>query len=174
MQVSDDDLDAFWHSVTIGMARVQRRVDALVAESGVPVQWFAVLHLLVQAEGHRLPMSVLARDLAMTSGGFTKLADRMAREGLIDRRGSSLDGRVVHATLTADGLAIAEQGAVRYREALRECLGALPADRLAATAATMDTLAEISDPAVPDEPEITTAAPRDPALPDRRRSERRS
>ena len=169
-QVPDDDLDAFWHSVTVGMARVQRRVDALVAESGVPAQWFAVLHQLAQAEGHRLPMSVLARDLAMTSGGFTKLADRMAREGLIDRRGSALDGRVVHATLTADGMSMAAQAAERYREALRECLGALPADRLAAVAASMDVLAESGELTVVDEPEITTAEPRDPTLPDRRRT----
>ena len=169
-QVSDDDLAALWHSVTIGVARTQRRIDALVAESGVPAQWFAVLGLLLQADGHRLPMSVLARDVAMTSGGFTKLADRMAREGLIDRRGSALDGRVVHATLTADGLATAERVAVRYRDALRECLGTLPGDGLAAMVAIMDTLAERGESVAVDEPEITTAYPRDPSLPDRRRT----
>ena len=168
-QVSDDGLAAFWHSVTVGVARTQRRVDALVAESGVPAQWFAVLQLLLQADGHRLPMSVLARDVAMTSGGFTKLADRMAREGLIDRRGSMDDGRVVHATLTAEGLAMAAQAAVRYRDALRECLGSLSADALASTGATMGTLAESGDLPAAEQPETEQALPRDPSLPDRRR-----
>ena len=59
--------------------------------------YFAVLTLLLDSEDQRLPMSRIARDLAMTSGGFTKLADRMARDGLIDRRGSSGDRRVVFA-----------------------------------------------------------------------------
>ena len=62
--------------------------------------YFSVLTLLFDSDEQRLPMSRIARDLAMTSGGFTKLADRMARDGLIDRRGSSGDRRVVFAALT--------------------------------------------------------------------------
>ena len=82
--------------------------------------WFSVLHLLLNSVEHRLPMTSLARELSITTGGFTKLADRMAREGLIDRRGSSGDRRVVYATLTADGLLSAQKCEAQYREGLRE------------------------------------------------------
>ena len=66
-----------------------------------------------------MPMSVLARDVGMTSGGFTKLADRMARDGIIDRRGSDTDRRVVHASLTEVGLELAQRVSNVYVDALR-------------------------------------------------------
>ena len=82
--------------------------------------YFSVLTLLLDAEDHRLPMSRIARDLAMTSGGFTKLADRMARDGLIDRRGSSGDRRVVFAALTEAGQEMARSAMNVYHRYLRE------------------------------------------------------
>lgn len=119
----DADLQRSWHAITIGVAAVQRRLDAELESAGISAQFFAVLQRLLEADGYRLPMSSLARDVAMTSGGFTKLADRMAREGLIDRRGSSLDRRVVHASLTEAGLQLARRAAGVYRAALRIQLG---------------------------------------------------
>ncbi|MDQ6848888.1 MAG: MarR family transcriptional regulator [Actinomycetota bacterium] len=59
-----------------------------------------MLHSLLRAEDHRSPMSALAREVSMTSGGFTKLADRMARGGLIDRR-SPADSAMRPAPMTA-------------------------------------------------------------------------
>ena len=82
--------------------------------------WFSVLYLLLNSAEHRLPMTTLARELSITTGGFTKLADRMAREGLIDRRGSSDDRRVVFAELTEAGLVTARACEAQYREGLRE------------------------------------------------------
>lgn len=166
--LSDDDLLAHWDSVRLGVARAQRRIDRMVEDSGVPAQWFAVLHLLLGADEHRLAMSQLARDVSMTSGGFTKLADRMARDGLIDRRGSTDDRRVVHARLTPEGLRLARQAERRYQEALRECLLDVVSEaELIAAADTMRALgaAHVEAP----EPSTGHAAPRDPGLPDRRR-----
>lgn len=60
----------------IGTADYPERVLARIEEASLPSQWFAALHLLVGSSDHRMPMSRLARDLSMTSGGFTKLADR--------------------------------------------------------------------------------------------------
>ncbi len=94
--------------------------------------YFAVLTLLLDSEDQRLPMSRIARDLAMTSGGFTKLADRMARDGLIDRRGSSGDRRVVFAALTESGQKMAHARARGcYQRYLRELvLPVVPKDEL--------------------------------------------
>ena len=139
----------------------------------MPAQWFAVLHMLLSAPEQGLPMTVLARDLAMTSGGFTKLADRMAKEGLVDRRGNAADRRIVHAALTEHGRDCARRAARVYLDTLRESLlNQVRRDEVAAAAGTMDSLARAHvddaalDAAAADPALVATQ--RDPALPDRR------
>lgn len=168
--MSDDEVVAQWQSVTSGVTRAQQHIDGILEKSGVPAHWFAVLQLLLQAKDHRLPMSVLAREVSMTSGGFTKLADRMARDGLIDRRGSSDDRRVVHAALSADGLRMAQQAGQVHRDALREYLLATitPAE-LSSAATTMRALAAtLVDPAEADDVMETLMTEHGPARPERR------
>ena len=122
-----------------------------------------------QAPDRRLPMTRLARDLTMTSGGFTKLADRMAREGLIDRRGSSDDRRVVYATLTDEGVQIAQRlrRGVRGRAARarsgRDCRDGPAVDLHVARA-----LSDAHATAGADDDESASEVARDPNLPERR------
>jgi DNA-binding MarR family transcriptional regulator len=118
-KAADDVVVADWRTVAAAVARVQDHVDDALERAGVTPQWFAVLHELLRADDHRLAMNRLAREVSMTSGGFTKLADRMARDGLIDRRGSADDRRVVHAALTPEGVAMAQRAARIYRETLQ-------------------------------------------------------
>jgi DNA-binding MarR family transcriptional regulator len=166
-QPSEDELVARWVLVVQGVQTTQQRVLTEVERIGVPAQWFAVLHLLLRAPDERLPMSRLARDLSMTSGGFTKLADRMARDGLIDRRGSSGDRRVVHAALTDRGRAIGRDGVRIYAEAIRSrVLDAITTDDVRKMAEIAETLraahvdaADAGEFALDD---------RDPASPERR------
>ncbi len=163
----DDELVTAWELVTEGIARTQQRVVEQIEASGVPAQWFATLHLLLRADAHRLPMNRLAHELSMTTGGFTKLADRLAREGLIDRRGSAGDRRVVYATLTADGLRTARRTATLYHRGLREhVLRVLDAVRLAELAELTRVLAEAHRPPGDHDEQVPT--PRDPNLPERR------
>jgi DNA-binding MarR family transcriptional regulator len=134
---SGAELETAWRTVVAGVSRAQQSIDRAVEESGVAPTWFAVLFELLLARGHRLPMSTLASRVAMTPGGFSKLADRMAREGLIDRRGSTSDRRVIHVTLTGEGLAVGRRARRAYQKALRaSVLDAMnPADLTAAAAA---------------------------------------
>lgn len=138
----------------------------------MPGPWFAVLHRLLRADDHRLPMSRLAKDLSITSGGFTKLADRMARDGLIDRRGSSGDRRVVYATLTPEGLELAHRLVADYRAAVREHVGeVLELDQLEALTTAMHVLGEAHEAAdvepEPDEDDDDELGRRGPVLPRR-------
>lgn len=166
---SDEHLIADWQRIRAGTAVVQRRLDDAVEAQGVPAQWFAVLHALLAAPEHGLPMTVLARDLAMTSGGFTKLVDRMAKDGLVDRRGIAGDRRVVHAALTAQGRETAERVNQAYVDAVRTSL-LTHVDRAALTAAgqTLTTLAEAHSDLAMDDDAVLLATQRDPALPERR------
>ena len=166
-----------WRAVVESVEHAQQRLLDAVELTGIPAHWYAVLHALLHAEDHRLPMSRLARKMSFTSGGFTKLADRIGREGLIDRRSSDGDRRVVYATLTPAGVLAARAAERAYVTALRaEVLTALPAEQLTVVAGllgALDELAPVAD--VIDAPVGTDPRPPrsiDPATPDRRRQRR--
>jgi DNA-binding MarR family transcriptional regulator len=118
----DDQAALDWELIRRVVARADQRILSQVAGPELPEQSFGVLHALLHAPDKRLPMSHLARELLMTSGGFTKLADRLGRAGLIDRRGSEGVRRVVYASLTSEGVQVARDAERRYRAALREQL----------------------------------------------------
>jgi DNA-binding MarR family transcriptional regulator len=120
--VADDELVAHWHQISSGVQRVQQRIDRAVADIGVPAQWIAVLHALLHTDDHQMQMTALARKLSMTTGGCTKLADRMVDAGLLARRASATDRRVVNAILTESGLVMAQESARAYRAAVRKHL----------------------------------------------------
>jgi len=128
-------------------------------------------------------MSTLARELSMTSGGFSKLADRMAADGLIDRRGTVDDRRVVHATLTDAGYDAAAAARAAFVRALRNRVDAGDLAGLSDVAATLRRLADAAagapaaapdsgkgadDTSAPDPGPPHVLRERDPALPDRR------
>lgn len=168
-----DELHRQWRAVVDGVERAQQRLLDAVEETGISAQWYAVLHALLHADNHRLPMSRLAREMSFTSGGFTKLADRIGREGLIDRRSSDGDRRVVYATLTPAGVLAARTAERAYVAALRsDLLTALPAEKLTVVAdllAALDDLGPVADV-------IDAAIVADPGQPrslDATRSERR-
>lgn len=142
-----------WASVVRAVEAVQHVFAARLESLGMSLPYFAVLRLLMAADEQRLPMSRIARDLAMTSGGFTKLADRMARDGLIDRRGSSGDRRVVFAALTESGRELATRAVNAYQDFLHnEVLSLLSREDLTAMAAAarrLDALGGDPDSDVP-------------------------
>ncbi len=169
---SDVDLVTSWDTIAIGFARTQRRLLSSIEAVGLPGPSFEALRLLLHSEDHRMPMSRLARDLTMTAGGLTKLADRLARDGLIDRRNSSDDRRVVYAALTPKGAELATRTLEIYEAGLREhVLGILNKPRLLALAEAMQSLGDAHSDVHVDE-EVLTA--HDPAMPERRRRGRDS
>lgn len=142
-----------WTAAAEVISAVQQRVLSRVAAAGVPAQWIAVLRLLHDATDQRMTMTEIARNLAMSSGGFTKLADRMARDGLIDRRGVSTDRRVVHAVLTERGRILAEECTRAYNEAVSTLVLAVLSERdvkvLSRLAALLNPVRD-PDPATPE------------------------
>jgi DNA-binding MarR family transcriptional regulator len=151
-----------WELIRRVVADANRRILARVTDGTFHEPSFGVLSALLHAPDHRLPMSRLAREAAMTSGGFTRLADRLGSAGLIDRRGSDDDRRVIYASLTTAGLREARRLERRYLEAMRdEVLGVLDQAALRAVADTLGPL----DVARAREPDLR---PADPPAADRR------
>jgi DNA-binding MarR family transcriptional regulator len=95
------------HSVLgllFGLGCAFARLRPLVhRDLGVPDTWFEVLLRLGRTPGHRLRMTDLAEAVSFSSGGFTRLADRMAKEGLIRRDPDPADRRAAIAALTDKG-----------------------------------------------------------------------
>lgn len=117
--MKDNDLITGWGFVVEGYAAAQRLLEADLAETGLPMVWFEVLLRLVRSPGHRLPMTQLANEVSFSSGGFTKLADRLELAGNVTRVACPQDRRVTWITLTEQGTQVIESASARHVESLR-------------------------------------------------------
>lgn len=76
---------------------------------GLPLLWYGVLlHVGRSPEGVR-PMSELTEATAFTSGGVTRLVDRMEAAGYVERRPCPTDRRVQYVGLTEAGREMLER-----------------------------------------------------------------
>ena len=94
-------------------ARLTRALDADLQDSdGISLQTFEVLLRIARSEDGRVTMSELADGVALTTGGVTRLADRLEGDGLVQRVSCPSDRRVTWLALTDHGrqtLAVATQ-----------------------------------------------------------------
>jgi DNA-binding MarR family transcriptional regulator len=94
-----------WHALIHAHAKIVRQLEAeLEAEQGLTLPAYEVLAHLSEAPERRLRMSDLASFAVLTPSGLTRLVDKLAREGLVERVRCSGDARVVYAVITNDGL----------------------------------------------------------------------
>ena len=99
---------------------------AIEREFGISHAMFEVLLLLGRA-GAPLPMREISQARVLTTGGVTRLVDRMEAAGLVRREVSSRDGRVHLVALTPDGEAMAVRAARMHAcNVQRYMLDALP------------------------------------------------
>lgn len=95
--------DEAWQGFLYAHDRIWREIEAGLAPLNVSMAEYGVLSLLGQAGRTGMRMSELAKRRVMSTGGFTRLADRLERRGLIERRRAAEDGRGYVAVLTAEG-----------------------------------------------------------------------
>ena len=84
---------------------------SLEQRCGIPHTWFEVLLRIARADGGRVSMGQLAQQVALTSGGVTRLVDRMIAAGYVERVPCPSDRRVQFAALTEQGQAKLEEAA---------------------------------------------------------------
>lgn len=118
--LSTRDLVTSWGMVEEGFRNTHRVIAADIEADGLPIQWFEVLMRLLRTPDHRLPMNRLAAEIDMTSGGYTKLVDRLEAADLVERVPAVDDRRVIYTSLTDAGRAAAEQAMQRHELHLRE------------------------------------------------------
>jgi DNA-binding MarR family transcriptional regulator len=114
----DEPLITSWGRVVEAYSFLDRRLGAsLEASCDIPMTWFEVLLRLARAEDDQLTMGALAEQVALTSGGITRLLDRMVRAGYVERRQCPTDRRIVYAALTPAGREkVGEAAAVHARD----------------------------------------------------------
>jgi DNA-binding MarR family transcriptional regulator len=103
----DRDEDVRLHAWTDFVLSYNRLMALLEREmqdaTGITLSQYDVLLRLAEAPGGRLTMTELAQAIVYTTGGLTRLFERMRRAGLVRREPSEHDRRVIHAVLTDDG-----------------------------------------------------------------------
>ena len=99
----DDEEQRAWRAFLQASVRLLERLDAeLEADSGLSLADYEILvHLSEAVDGLR--MTDLAGRALVSRSGLTRRVDRLAEEGLVDRRPCLTDRRGVLAVLTEAG-----------------------------------------------------------------------
>ena len=127
-----------WRGMLITHSRVIAALDdELEREHGLALGSYEVLLHLAEAPDHSLRMGTLADRLLLSRSGLTRLVDRLATRGLVERHSCEDDRRGTYARLTPDGLKRFDEARPTHLRGVREhFLGRLSdgeLDRLAKT-----------------------------------------
>lgn len=109
-----------WITLARSYLTVSRVVSARVLEYGLTVPQFGILEAL----HHLGPLSLgeLAEKLLVTGGNVTYVMDRLEAQGLVERRRSKTDRRVVEAYLTPEGRALISAVFPRHAAFIRDVM----------------------------------------------------
>lgn len=98
-----DDLITSYGTALEAVTRLSRIFDRGLRErAGMPSTWFEAL-LRLHRHGDAMPVGQLGEQLSFTSGGATRLVDRLVTEGLVARADCPSDRRVQWVNLTPEG-----------------------------------------------------------------------
>jgi DNA-binding MarR family transcriptional regulator len=104
----------------------ESRADAeLGALHGLGLSDFAALHHLAEAPGGRLRRVDLARRLALTPSGVTRLLGPLERRGIVARGEGGHDARATYAVLSPSGEALVKDAAATLTVIAESILGSL-------------------------------------------------
>ena len=131
-----------WRTLLRVQALLSRRLQAhLLAEHELSLGSYDVLVHLAEAPGGRLRMNDLADRVMLSRSGLTRLADRLQRDGLIDRVSCESDARGLFAVITPAGRDRLREATPTYQKGVRtHVLSRLSPEELRQFAAILDKL----------------------------------
>jgi DNA-binding MarR family transcriptional regulator len=123
------------------MARLNHLFDRSFRDSvGLGQAWFEAL-LRLSRSGGAMTMGQLADQVALTSGGVTRLVDRLADAGFVERRSCETDRRVQYVAITEAGDAkLADALEVHLQDLDREFTGRMSQEERRVLVEVMDRL----------------------------------
>lgn len=113
-----------WRAFLSAHAAVVTHVESALAQAELPpLGWYDVLHALREAPEGRLRPRDLGLHLTISKSGLTRLVDRIAAAGLIERRECPTDRRGHLIAITEAGLAMLRRMSPIYEGALTASFG---------------------------------------------------
>ena len=149
--LDDQRLTAIGLLVEAETALVRVLDEELRRDVGMPLSTYETLIRLGRSPGRQLRQVELSRQLSLTTGGVTRLIDRLEATGFVRRRPCPGDRRVTNAQLTEAGLdALHRATEVHLRSLQRHLVDPLGADGLAALTKPLRVLRDVlvGDPAM--------------------------
>jgi DNA-binding MarR family transcriptional regulator len=139
---SDDEVITTWGLVMEASAGVNARLEReMQQELGIPLTFFEVLLRLGRSEGDGVSLNALAAQVSFSSGGFSRLVDRMEARGLVERRPCPTNRRSTLVAVTTSGRAVLDDAVRVHADGLRRhLLDALEPRSVAELATTMRTV----------------------------------
>ena len=101
--ITDERIGQFGLFVEAGRRLARIMEASLLNAHGMTSIEFEALLRVARSPEHRMSMGQLAEQMVLTSGGVTRLIDRLAADGLITRASCPTDRRVQWAQLTGAG-----------------------------------------------------------------------
>ena len=143
----DDALITTFGRLVEAQSRLERRLGAdLEARCDLPHAWFEVLVRLGRSEASRLTMGSLAEEVSLTTGGVTRLVDRMEAAGFVERVPCPTDRRVSYASLTDSGRAKLDEAAQVHAGNLRVVFADFDDEDRSTLDALLDRLRAVREP----------------------------
>jgi DNA-binding MarR family transcriptional regulator len=117
---ADDALiTTFGRLVEVHSSVGQQLGRALEQRCGISHSMFEVLLRIARSEDSQISMGALAQQVALTTGGITRLVDRMISAGLVERVPCPSDRRVLFAALTPAGKTKLDEASAVHADNLR-------------------------------------------------------
>lgn len=143
MSAADDALISTFGRLVEAQSALGRHLGrSLEQECGLPHSSFEALLRISRSEGGQISMSALAQQVALTSGGITRLLDRLVAADYVTRVPCATDRRVQYATLTATGKRKLEQASGVHARNLRQVFESFSKDDLEIFDQLLDKLRE--------------------------------
>jgi DNA-binding MarR family transcriptional regulator len=115
----DDDEMAAWRAYVETVVDLTAALEADLAPHGLTLGDYQVLVHLSEAPRHEMRMCDLASLLQLSPSGLTRRLDGLVRMGVVERRPSDLDRRVMLAVLTDHGWSHLEKVAPVHVDSVR-------------------------------------------------------
>jgi MarR family 2-MHQ and catechol resistance regulon transcriptional repressor len=112
----------------------------LTAACDIQHTWLEVMLRISRSPQGQIPMSTLAGQLTLTTGGVTRLLDRMISAGYVERVPCPSDRRITYAALTPAGQDKLREASVVHTRQLREVFEGFGAGELQQLDALLDRL----------------------------------
>ncbi len=106
-RLTDDPRIASYGRIVEAQRWLHRTFDRSLREkAGISVVWYEALLRIARSEGGHMPINELGEAMVLTSGGATRLVDRLEERGYVERVACPTDRRVAWAHITDKGFAV--------------------------------------------------------------------